>query len=115
MNLNHPTPELPVADVEKAQQYYKDTLGCKIEWLYPTKEIGAVSNGDTAIFFRKQTKPFQPVVHWVFAEDIDAVYKQLIEAGATIIAALEDKPWNMRQFSIADLDGNVFHLHHDIA
>ncbi len=31
MKLNQPVPELPVADVEKAQRYYRDILGCKIE------------------------------------------------------------------------------------
>jgi len=114
MYLNFPTPELPVADVEKAQVYYRDILGCKIEWMDPSKEIGAVSNGDTPLFFRKRNKPFQPAVHWVFIEDIDTAYAQLVKVGATIIDELEDKPWGMRQFSIADLDGNVFTMHHDL-
>jgi catechol 2,3-dioxygenase-like lactoylglutathione lyase family enzyme len=35
-------PELPVADVERAQQYYRDALGFKIGWLQPGSEIGAV-------------------------------------------------------------------------
>src|SRR5215469_2985062 len=46
-----PVPELPVADVERAQQYYKDVLGFEIGWLYPTKDIGAVSRGKVVIFF----------------------------------------------------------------
>ncbi len=31
MKLHQPVPELPVADLEKAQKYYCDVLGCKIE------------------------------------------------------------------------------------
>jgi hypothetical protein len=27
-----PTPELPVGDVERAQQYYRDALGFEIGW-----------------------------------------------------------------------------------
>jgi catechol 2,3-dioxygenase-like lactoylglutathione lyase family enzyme len=38
-SIDHPVPELPVADVERAQQYYRDTLGFEIGWLYPGKEI----------------------------------------------------------------------------
>jgi hypothetical protein len=43
--FSHPTPELPVADVERAQQHYRDALGFEIGWLYSGKEIGAVSRG----------------------------------------------------------------------
>jgi len=32
-------PELPVADVECAQQYYRDTLGFEIGWLYPGNKL----------------------------------------------------------------------------
>lgn len=55
-----PVPELPVADVERARQHYRDALGFKIGWLYPGNEIGAVSRGDTTIFFRRRNEPFEP-------------------------------------------------------
>lgn len=65
--IAQPVPELPVVDVERAQQHYRDALGFEIAWLYPGKEIGAVSRGEVAIFFRKRRPPFEPAVHWVFA------------------------------------------------
>ena len=76
-SIGQPVPELPVADVERAQQHYRDALGFEIGWFYPGKQIGAVSRGDVAIFFRKRKPPFEPAVHWVFAEDIDASYQEL--------------------------------------
>ena len=106
-------PELPVADVERAQQHYRDALGFEIGWLYPDKEIGAVSRGAVAIFFRKRTPPFEPAVHWVFAPDIDASYRELQSSGANIVEPLEAKPWGLRQFTVADVDGNRFYFHHD--
>jgi len=39
-SIGQPVPELPVADVERAQQHYRDALGFEIGWLYPGKEIG---------------------------------------------------------------------------
>lgn len=111
MEMNQPVPELPVSDVEKAQQYYKEKFGCKIEWLYPGKEIGAVSNGETAIFFRKREGAFEPSVHWVYCSDVDSSYKDLRLRGANIVDDLEDKPWKIRQFTVLDLDGNVFYFH----
>jgi hypothetical protein len=46
--LAHPTPELPVEDVERAQQHYRDALGFEIGWLYP----GAISVPSRAITSR---------------------------------------------------------------
>jgi catechol 2,3-dioxygenase-like lactoylglutathione lyase family enzyme len=70
-SIGKPVPELPVADVERAQQHYRDTLGFEIGWLYPDKGIGAVSRGDMGpIFFRKRELPFEPAVHWVYMPKI---------------------------------------------
>ena len=113
-SVGRPVPELPVADVELAQQHYRDTLRCEIAWLYPDKGIGAVSHDDMGpIFFRKRKPPFEPAVHWVFAEDIDTTYQELQSSGANIVEPLERKPWGLRQFTVKDLDGNIFYFHHD--
>ena len=106
-------PELPVVDVERAQQYDRDTLGFEIAWLYEDKEIGAANRGNVAIFFRQRKPPFEPAIHWVFAEDIDATYQELKSSNANIVDPLELKPWGLRQFTVQDLDGNIFYFHHD--
>jgi predicted enzyme related to lactoylglutathione lyase len=111
-SIGQPVPELPVTDVERAQQHYRDALGFEIGWLDPG-EIGAVSRGNVAIFFRKTTPPFEAAVHWVFAEDIDATYNELKSLGANIVEPLEKKPWGLRQFTVEDIDGNRFYFHHD--
>jgi len=114
MKLTQPVPELPVSDVQSAQCYYRDRFGFKIEWLYPGGEIGAVSNGTCAIFFRRTEGPIHPGVFWIFAEDVDAAYQDLKDRGADIVDHLEDKPWGMRQFTIRDMNGNKFYVHHDL-
>ena len=106
-----PVPELPVVDVERAQQHYRDVFGLEIGWLYPDKGIGSVTGGGVTIFFRKRKPPFEPAIHWVFAEDIDASYQELKSAGANIVDPLETKPWGLRQFTVEDLDGNIFYFH----
>ena len=111
--IGQPVPELPVADVERAQRYYRDVLGFEIGWLYPGREIGSVSRGNVAIFFRRRQEPFEPAVHWVFAEDIDATYEEFRSLGSKIVEPLEKKPWGLRQFTVEDLDGNRFYFHCD--
>src|SRR5262245_21969031 len=111
--FGQPVPELPVADVERAQQYYRDHLGFEIGWLYPGKQIGSVVRGEVAIFFRRRTTPFEPAGHWVFADDVDATHEELKSSGANIVEPLEQKPWGLRQFTVEDPDGNRFYFHHD--
>ncbi len=108
-----PVPELPVADVERAQQHYRDALGFEIGWLDPSHDIGAVSRPDTAIFFRRRPQPFEPAIHWMYAPEIDATYEELRSRGARIVEPLERKPWGLRQFTVEDLDGNRFYFHSD--
>lgn len=111
--FDHPTPELPVEDVERAQRHYRDALGFEIGWLSPGKEIGAVSRDRIAIFFRRRSRPFEPVVHWVFAPDIEATCEALRCSGARIVEPLETRPWGLRQFTVEDIDGNRFYFHCD--
>jgi predicted enzyme related to lactoylglutathione lyase len=111
-SIAQPVPELPVADVERAQRHYRDALGFEIGWLHES-EIGAVSRGDVAIFFRRTTPPFAGAVHWVFAADVEATYQELKSLGAKIVGPLEQKPWGLRQFTVEDIDGNRFYFHHD--
>ena len=111
--INQPVPELPVKDVERSQAFYRDKLGFKIGWIDPTKTIGAVSKDEAVIFLRKQPT-FLPNTHWVFADNVDEIYKEFTEASITISEDLETKPWGIRQFTIEDIDGNKFIFHHDI-
>jgi uncharacterized glyoxalase superfamily protein PhnB len=50
----------------------------------------------------------------VFAEDIDASYQELKSSGANIVDPLEKKPWGLGQFTVKDLDGNLFYFHHEL-
>jgi uncharacterized glyoxalase superfamily protein PhnB len=111
--IGQPVPELPVEDVERAQEHYRDVLGFEIGWLDPGRVIGAVSRGKAVIFLRRTKPPFAPAVHWVFADDLDATYGEMEASGARITEPLERKPWGLRQFTVDDLDGNRFYVHHD--
>ncbi|MEM1163221.1 MAG: VOC family protein [Pseudomonadota bacterium] len=114
MIFTQPVPELPVRDVEAAQIWYRDKLGFKIEWLYPSGDIGAVSHGETAIFFRRSDAPIPPATLWVFAEDVDAAYADIQATGVDIVDPIANKPWGLRQFTFQDMMGNRFHVHHDL-
>jgi catechol 2,3-dioxygenase-like lactoylglutathione lyase family enzyme len=103
----------PVPDVEKAQAYYRDVLGFEIAWTLEDKSMGAAGREDIAIFFLKQTQ-ITPTHHWIFAEDIDATYQEMKTRKANITDDIENKPWDLRQFTIEDPNGHRFTFHHDL-
>lgn len=111
--LSTPTPELPVEDVVRAQEHYRDALGFEILWLYPGGDIGAVHRDEVTIFFRRREHPFEPAVHWIYAPEIEKSYAEFQASGANITEPLETKPWGLRQFTIEDIDGNRFYFHTD--
>ena len=47
------------------------------------------------------------------SRDIEATYRELQSSGANIVDPLEKKPWSLTQFTVEDLDGNLFYIHHD--
>jgi uncharacterized glyoxalase superfamily protein PhnB len=111
--IAQPVPELPVVDVEQAQRHYRDAMGFEISWLHPGSEIGSVRRDNVTIFFRRRNEPFEPAVHWVYAENIRATYDEMKSRGANITEPLEKKPWGLMRFTIEDADGNRFYFHCD--
>jgi catechol 2,3-dioxygenase-like lactoylglutathione lyase family enzyme len=111
--FHHPTPELPVRDVQRAQAHYRDKLGFQVGWLHGDGELGAVNRDEAAIFLRRRSGEFEPVVHWVYAPDIEAMHQAMHDSGANITEPLELKPWGLTQFTVEDLDGNRFFFHRD--
>jgi uncharacterized glyoxalase superfamily protein PhnB len=45
-------------------------------------------------------------VAYVTVDDVDGLYRELLERGATIKAPPEDKPWGLREFALATPDGH---------
>jgi len=46
-------------------------------------------------------------------QEVDELYHRWRQAGAKILAEPEDKPWHLREFRVADLDGNQLRVFYD--
>ncbi len=58
------------------------------------------------------------VVIWLNLDSrlaIDQLHDTWSKNGATIVAAPESKPWNLYEFTAADLDGNLLRVFYDFA
>jgi predicted lactoylglutathione lyase len=115
-------PEIPVSSVDKAAAYYVNVLGFGLDWGGDEGEgIGGISQGDCRMFLTNA--PFRaphgfsgPVIVWLnlnSRQEVDELFERWKAAGATIIQPVEDKPWNLREFTVADPDGNQLRVFYD--
>jgi predicted lactoylglutathione lyase len=114
-------PEIPVSDVEKAAAYYVEALGFSFDWGNDAGGIGGISQGDCRMFltnaaFRGPDGPQAPVIVWLnlnSRQEVDALFERWTATGARIVSPVEDKPWNLREFQVADVDGNHLRVFYD--
>lgn len=114
-------PEIPVSNVATAAEYYVNALGFQLDWQSQNDGIGGISQGQCRMFltdaaFRHAYGNGQTVVVWLnldSKQEVDELYQRWRDAGAKILAAPEDKPWNLREFRVADPDGNQLRVFYD--
>ncbi|UYN93112.1 MAG: VOC family protein [Enhydrobacter sp.] len=107
------TTVLTVENVGDSLAYYRDKLGFAVAFEYgtPTFYVGLCSGGVSLhlIATSHTQPPRQPgqggVV--IFVDDVDSVHADLVRRGATIVVAPGDRDYGLRDFNVADPDGNM--------
>lgn len=102
---------LAVKDLKIEANYYIDKLGFERDFTAPGWEflsfggfkvmLGECADEMTA----EETGNHSWYAH-VLVENVDDVYNEFIERGAEILSEIEDKPWNIREFSVVTPDGH---------
>jgi uncharacterized glyoxalase superfamily protein PhnB len=121
MTLPAAVPEIPAANVEKAADYYVNTLGFTFDWGDDQGGIGGISRDDCRLFitnpsFRAHYGNVGPILFWLNLNskaEVDELFAEWKAAGAKIVSEPEDKPWKLREFMAADLDGNLIRVFYD--
>jgi len=114
-------PEIPVSNIDRSAEYYVKVLGFHFDWGNDAGGIGGISQGECRMFltnaaFRQHYGNTGTVVVWVnlnSKQEVDELYHRWREAGAKVLAEPEDKPWHLREFTVADLDGNQLRVFYD--
>ncbi len=109
-------PVLLVADVVKAAHYYRDKLGftfdrfwgdspnfCMVERDHHILMLSQVDDPKKIVPHFKLVEKMWNVYFWV--DDVEAIYREFKEKGATIDYELGVKDYGVKEFGIQDLDG----------
>ena len=102
---------LAVKDLAVETEYYLEQLGFERDFTAPGWEF--LSFGDFKVMLGEcadeMTAEATGNHSWyahVIVENVDEVYKELIERGAKILSKIENKPWDVREFSVVTPDGH---------
>ena len=121
MTFPAPVPEIPAANIDKAVAYYVNTLGFTLDWGDDQGGIAGISRGNCRLFitnrsFRESYGNIGPILFWLNLEskaEVDELFAQWKAGQAKIVSEPEDKPWKLREFMAADLDGNLIRVFYD--
>ena len=116
-------PEIPVADVVAATEYYRDNLSFSVDWLEADIALAGISRDQCRLFlagpaFREAYANSSPVLTWLNLHskgEVDDLHRAWRSTKAILLSEPESKPWGLHEFTAADPDGNRFRVFHDFA
>jgi len=121
MTFPTPVPEIPATNVDEAAAYYVNSLGFTVDWGDDRGGIAGISREGCRLFitnraFRESHGNVGPILFWLNLDskaEVDELFSQWRDAQAKIVSEPEDKPWQLREFTAADLDGNLIRVFYD--
>jgi hypothetical protein len=104
IKLSHATPIFACADVDVALRFCEERLAFSRAWVWgdPPTDGGARRDGVSLLFMRNAelAERARGSEAMVFVRDVDALYAEHCESGAPIVSGLEDKPWELREYTV---------------
>jgi catechol 2,3-dioxygenase-like lactoylglutathione lyase family enzyme len=97
-----------VRDLAVSVAYYRDALGFTVTFQYGEPAFyTCLCRDEVAIHLRAGTRwtPGNGAIA-VFVKDVDALHDEMIARGAKVLKPPQDYDYGMRDFDVADPDGN---------
>ena len=96
-------------DFERSFRFYAESLRLHVyrEWSSGSTRgvVFFIGGGFLELSGSSRTGASESVALWLQVRDVDAVGRELKEAGVDIIAVPTDKPWGLREMQVRDPDG----------
>lgn len=117
---------LPVKDVRKCAEFYRDKLGFRLDEIHEEEAYLTIGNGDTPVLALKSVglaarevseakiRPGEEAIKReqlvVFVGDVDAAYRSLVGKGVRFVNMPSTKEDGWRTTHFEDPDGNLWEL-----
>ena len=106
------TPVLKSGDYDRSRAFYEGTLGYRVmeEGGEPPR-FGIFERGRSVLFVNAWKGPPNPVPGvweaYIHVAGLEALFAEYEAAGARIVRPVEETVYGMREFEVADPDGNL--------
>ena len=109
-------PQLPVKNLQRTLEYYRDTLGFYDEWTWKNKDgeikDGGIRRDDMLLLFAEDpafadainSKNNRLPLMW-FVENIEEVFSEFQTREIEIAETLKTHPYGLREFAFVDING----------
>ncbi len=107
---------LEVGDVPRSLAFYRDQLGFRVTFAFPSEEepafVSLELEDGSKLAIGGPKDPVEPgsTAIWLYTDDVDAAFAELRNTGAPAIREPADQPWGERVASVADPDGYTVHI-----
>lgn len=114
--LNKSAAVLLVKNLRESLDYWRDKVGFNVDAVFGDPQNFAMPHRDDVVVMLAQTPNGidPPPANWrivdkcnqvyIWVQEVDELYRELQQRGATIDYTLYDTPWGTREFGIQDLD-----------
>jgi lactoylglutathione lyase len=113
-----------VPEVKRAIEFYTRAFGLESRFIHESGQYGELATGATTLAFADETattireafEPNRKTMKAAGAEvalvvgDVDAAFKQAVDAGATPVVEPVEKPWGQTISYVRDLNGFLVEL-----
>lgn len=98
-----------VSDVDASIKYYTEILGFTVDFRY--KDLAGLEYDAVLIYLSGPNQDVKKAVGegsiYIFCDEVDQYYQIISGKGAFLEIALDDRPYDMKDFAIKDPDGNI--------
>lgn len=109
------SPQFLVANLQAAIDYYRDKLGFEQQIAWQDFYASVARDGaeihlkcaPCAPGERENRRDHDHLDAFILTDELDAVFAEATERGATIRQTLETHPWGTRDFLVMDPDGHI--------
>jgi catechol 2,3-dioxygenase-like lactoylglutathione lyase family enzyme len=108
---------LAVHDVKRSAEFYVGVLDFHVVaeppgWIFVAKDDCMIMLGECPDDMHPSELGCHNYFGYLRVSDADQYYSHVKAGGAQILSDIEDKPWNMREFSLRTFDGHRITIGH---